>query len=95
MTDWGSKFARVVALFRRFHEREPKQGEIAEIRSDEPVMLIGQLDTIRYRVAGESKLWEHCFAKSSRPLLFSSSDGQRVFIVKGRWRFTERGFVNR
>ena len=92
--DWGSKFAAAVSLFRRFHEREPRRGEIVQIRSDDPALEIGQVEVIRYRL-DDGELYEHNFGRSGRPLLFVSSDGKRAYIVKGRWRFTDRGFVNR
>ena len=94
---WGEEFARAVRLFRAFHEGEPKQGDIATLRIDEAVCRVGVVEQIRYRatVAGESKIWEHVFSKQGRPLFFVTSDGSRAFIHKGRWRFTERGFITR
>jgi hypothetical protein len=88
---------QAIALFKRFHLRNPRRGEVAEIACYEPetVFLIGELEAVQYRVAGEPKAFYHKFANRGRPLLFSSADGSRIFIVKGRWKFTDRGFVNR
>jgi hypothetical protein len=94
MRGWAAKFARAVSLFRAFHGRDPKGGEIAEISGDDTILRVGKVAQLRY-VDSRGKLYEHDFAKSDRPLLFVSSDGSRAAIVKGRWRFTARGFVNR
>ncbi|MGH6877265.1 MAG: hypothetical protein ACREHV_07790 [Rhizomicrobium sp.] len=91
---WGARFAGAVKLFRAFHGREPRSGEIAETKGNDPLFKVGSVSVIRY-VDLTGEVYEHAFAKSGRPLLFVSSDGLRASIVKGKWKFTSRGFVNR
>lgn len=89
-----SAFARAAALFRRFHEREPEApGDIVRIKSDDVFLCVGEVDGIIYRVPGETKGYLHRFKKSRRPLLYVSSNGKRVEMIKGAFRFTERGFT--
>ena len=82
-------------LFEAFHGRAPKHGEIRDIELDGTVeaLAVGDLDGIIYQVEGDDKPSIHRFDKKARPLLFVSADGSQIYIVKGRYRFTDKGFV--
>jgi hypothetical protein len=88
---------QAIRLFTKFHLRKPRQGEVATLRraEDEVVFKIGELSAIQYAIDGHKKDYYHKFAKSGRPLLLSSADGSQIFILKGRWKFTDRGFMNK
>ncbi len=88
-------YRQAVNLFRRYHARNPREGEIARIAVTEPedVLLVGELAAVQYAVAGHEKEYYHKFRKSGRPLLYVSADGSRMYIVKGQWKFTDRGFT--
>lgn len=94
----GGKRAREIAqaarLFARFHGREVQPGEIVAIDSAPATALeIGQLAGIIYVAKGDGKKYIHQF-KTRRPVLYASADGSQVYIVAGRYRFTDRGFVD-
>ncbi|MGH7886250.1 MAG: hypothetical protein ACREPG_00165 [Candidatus Binatia bacterium] len=61
-----------------------------------PLFVFGEMMGVKYRTVrdGRSEMYEHTFRKSSRPLLAARHDGSRVYIVGGRYRFTDRGIVD-
>lgn len=81
-------------LFRRFFGRDAEAGEIVDIatRNAETVLVIGELDGVIYRAETDAQPLIHRFKNSDRPLLCISSDGRQIYILKGGYRFTERGF---
>ena len=82
-----------IRLFRAFHERNPRAGEIVDIVPQPAIALrVGTLDGLIYRIDGERKPLVHRFKRTDRPLLFVSSDGRQIYSVRGRYRFTDRGF---
>lgn len=82
-------------LFRHFFDREPRGDEIVTIatKTPEDALVIGELDGLIYRSEADEKPLIHRFKASDRPLLLVSSDGRQIYILKGGYRFTERGFV--
>jgi hypothetical protein len=82
-------------LFRKFFGRDPEDDEIGDVATREPetCIVIGELDGIIYRIESSKEPMIHRFKKTSRPLLLVSSDGKQIYILKGGYRFTERGFV--
>lgn len=81
--------------FRAFFNRDPKKEEIVTVATENPedVLVIGELDSVIYRTEGEKKPLIHRFKSSDRPLLLVSSDGRQIYVLKGAYRFTDRGFV--
>lgn len=90
-------YTKACKLFESFHERAPRKGEIAVLTlpdgSQDWCLAIGPLDAVMYSTAGESKPYFHRHTKSDRPLLCVSSDGKQMIVVRGRYRFTDRGFL--
>lgn len=82
-------------LFRMFHCREARAGELVSvaITGSHDALLVGKIPSIRYIAAGDGKLYEHKFKVSDRPLLFVSADGSQVYVTRGSYRFTARGFI--
>jgi hypothetical protein len=64
-------------------------------------LVIGELDLIGYRTkrigiaGGKLVRYAHDFAKGSRPLLAVTSDGKQLYIVGGRYEFTDAGIEDR
>ena len=92
----ANKVQRAARLYENFTGHEAKYVEAVRLDSPDVVMLIGELDAVLYSCTRDGKLehYEHKFRKSSRPLLVSSSDGTALFIVGGRYKFTNRGIVD-
>jgi hypothetical protein len=85
-----------LALFKAFHGRDPRGQELATmtIPTPMPLLQVGHAWAISYVAKDvEKKPLFHKFSSIHRPLLYVSPDGQIAFIVKGRWKFTDRGFV--
>ena len=82
-------------LFRRFFRRDASDEEITDIymQNPETILVIGELDGVIYRSETDDKPLIHRFRKSDRPLLCVSFDGRQIYILKGGYRFTERGFI--
>jgi hypothetical protein len=86
--------AAAIKLFRSFFGRAPREHEIVDIVQQKAVALrIGELDSVGYRIDGERIPNIHFFSSTDRPLLYVSSDGRQLYSVRGRYRFTDRGFV--
>ena len=61
-----------------------------------PLVAFAELTEVRYRTIrdGREEFYRHPFRASSRPLLAARHDGKRIYIVGGRYRFTDRGIVD-
>jgi len=60
-------------------------------------MEIGKLDGVLYTTTHGRKTLKyiHKFTGRSRPILATSADGKRLFILGGAYNFTEDGIVDR
>jgi hypothetical protein len=93
-------------LFKQFtgHDAELQDaGDAARelglpIRRNEkiPMLAFGELLAVEYETVrdGKTERYRHSFRKESRPLLAARHDGKRIFIVGGRYRFTDRGITD-
>jgi hypothetical protein len=86
---------KAINLYKKFHGKAPPKNGVVRIGMKAPAdaLEIGELDGIMYRVKGHKKAFLHRFTKTRRPLLFVSSDGKQIFVLRGAFRFTERGFL--
>ena len=85
-------YDQAARLFRSFHDRAPVGRDIVGVRTGNQTLLrVGPCWGISYLVGDESKPLLHQF--KHRPLLYVSADGKEAFILKGGWKFTDRGFV--
>jgi len=60
-------------------------------------VAIGEIDGVLYSTVrdGKAEKYIHQFAKADKPLFVVSPDGKGLFLVGGRYTFTERGIVDR
>lgn len=80
-------------LFREFHRRGPRKGEVRELVAFDTVALeVGEIVRIQYASKTENVERFHVFNKKNRPVLFVSADGSQAFILAGGYRFTAKGF---
>jgi len=82
--------------FEDFHYRKPKEGEIANIGGLIVPTLgleVGEFIGIGYKSVGNGVEYYHEFSGRNRPLVFVNSDGRQLYILKGGYQFTRRGFV--
>jgi hypothetical protein len=86
------KFERARKLFASFFGREPRRGEIVEVRGTRDTgLVIGKLEGVIYST-NDGERFEHRFSKKARPLLIVSADGRQIYVLTGAYRFTDRGF---
>ena len=96
-----SKFVQARELGRAFSGSTPELRETLDaskalglpVKGGHPLFVFGELLEVKYRTTrdGEVQLYKHPFRVQSRPLLAARHDGKRIYIVGGRYRFTETG----
>jgi hypothetical protein len=91
------KIQNAAKLYENFTGDAPRYVEAVRLETPDVVLLVGEMDAVLYSCYRDGKLehYKHTFRKSSRPLLVSNSDGTALFIVGGRYSFTDRGIVDR
>jgi len=59
-------------------------------------VAIGEVDGILYSTVRDGQLekYIHKFRRSDKPLFVVSPDGKQLFLIEGRYTFTERGIVD-
>lgn len=89
--------AKAHARFKSFQGRAAKAGEIARVKMKRhvDVFLVGDLEGLIYKAAGDGVTYIHRFKKSARPVLYVSADGKQVYVLAGAYRFTDRGFEDK
>jgi hypothetical protein len=89
-----SDYNAAVKRFRAYHTRAPRDDEIVDLKfAPCTALVIGECYGIKYLTEDSKKPWQHLFHAKRRPLLLASSDGNQIYIVKGRYKFTDRGIV--
>ena len=94
----GSRdLARAASLYERFSGHEAESlGRVTVPPIPRVGVCIGEVDGILYTTArdGQVEKYIHKFAASDRPLLVVSPDGKQIFLLGGKYRFTELGIVD-
>lgn len=94
----GKQLEQAMDLYQRFSGHEPEVvGRTKRPKIPNVGIVIGEMDGVTYETVrdGEKLQYFHRFNKKSRPLLVSSFDGKQLFIVGGRYDFTEDGIVDK
>jgi hypothetical protein len=81
-------------LFRNFHGEVPHKVDKIQVKKDDVVIKIGPCVGLIYLDESDGKKYIHKFKTRSRPLLTVSDDGRRLYLLKGSYRFTDRGIVD-
>lgn len=90
--------ARATRLYRSFRGHDPTEViSIPPPRLVRTGLLVGSCDGILYTTERDGKVekYIHKFARSDRPYFAVSPDGLQILLLGGRFRFTERGIVDR
>ncbi len=90
-------FERAAALFRRFSGHNPRQDDVIRVNMSDVVAKVGKLEGVIYSAVrdGKREKYLHEFKGNSQPVLAVSDDGEQIYIVAGRYKFTSRGFVDK
>jgi hypothetical protein len=87
---------QAIRLYQSFRERPPHK--IGDVILTVPGLTVacGHVEYIGYRTTHgkQTTLYQHDFAPGSRPMLASSPDGQQLFLLGGRYDFTDRGIMD-
>ncbi|MDW8259325.1 MAG: hypothetical protein RML32_07760 [Gammaproteobacteria bacterium] len=64
---------------------------------DDVLFVVGECEAIAYNTVrdGIVQSFQHEFRKKSRPVLAVSSDGRRLYLLAGAYKFTDRGIEDR
>jgi len=91
------KVQAAAKLYVQFRGEEPQFVEAVNLQIAPVMMLIGELDGVLYttRRDGKQESYIHKFKKKSRPLLASSHDGSQIYIIGGRYEFSDAGIIDR
>ena len=81
-------------LFKSFNDTDPKFIDKVLLPEYEVILRIGPCTHIAY-MADDGKNYIHRFKAQARPLLATSHDGKSLLLVGGKFRFTDRGIVDR
>ena len=88
-------------LYERFSGQDPEVVDrihIEPIAPDAQIVgvLVGTLDGVLYTTErdGQVEKYIHKFAARDKPSMVVSADGSRMFLIGGRYRFTELGIVD-
>lgn len=87
---------KAIKLYENFRLSSPNR--IPKITIDHPksLMVMGYLDYVGYSTTrdGEAQSFQHDFHKGSKPILCVDPDTQKLYLIEGRYRVTERGIVD-
>jgi hypothetical protein len=91
------EFEQAARLYQRFtgHAAAPL-ADVPAPRVPRVGLAIGTCDGLLYTTVrdGAKEAYIHRFKAADRPLFVVSPDGLQLFLVGGRFRFTERGIVD-
>lgn len=84
-------------IYERFCGHEAEIVGRARMTIPRAVAVIGTLDAVEYTTVrdGETQRFRHPFHVRDRPLLCVGPGGKPLFVIGGRYRFTERGIVDK
>lgn len=84
-------------LFEEFTGHRAEIGEKVRVRVPSVGVVVGELDGVLYTTVrdGKRERYVHQFRKRSRPMLVAGHDGASLHVVGGRYRFTDRGIVDK
>jgi len=97
MRQHRGKVEAAAKLYLQFRGEEPEFVEAVRMQVAPVMLLIGELDGVLYttRREGKRESYIHKFKKESRPLLAASHDGSQIYIIGGRYEFSEAGIIDR
>lgn len=92
-----SKVRAALKLFEDFTGHAASIEGHVDLPHDDTLVVVGECEAIAYNATrdGETHSYQHEFAKSSRPVLAVSHDGERLYLLAGAYKFTHRGIEDR
>lgn len=83
--------------YEQFTGHEAKSGKRVNLPRDTVALAIGPLLGVAYATIrdGKREKYFHEFSPKAQPLLAVSHDGRRLYLLRGAYRFTDRGIVDK
>jgi hypothetical protein len=93
----GAGVDAAARLFAQFTGHKVAHAKRVRLPSDPVGLAIGPVLGISYETTrdGKREKYLHEFRRGARPTLAASSDGRRLYLLRGAYRFTERGIVDK
>lgn len=91
-----AKKKEALERFRDFTGHEVEREDVVAMDTPDVGFKIGDCDGVLYTTIrdGVTEHYIHKFKKRSRPQLISNFNGEQLYLIGGRYRFTERGIVD-
>lgn len=89
--------SQAAKLYKDFSGHEAKRGrQLSKPKVPDVLVNIGRVDGILYQAKrdGKTERYIHEFAAHARPVLAVAPDGSALFLLGGRYTFTDRGIVD-
>ena len=83
-------------LYTDFRGEEPAYIDTVSVNVTPVMLLIGECDGILYTTRRDGKVerYVHHFKANARPLLTCSHTGNQLYLIGGRYRFTDAGIID-
>jgi hypothetical protein len=93
----GPEINAAARLFSQFTGHKVSRGERVRLPAHSVGLAIGSVLGISYETTrdGKREKYLHEFRRGARPTLAASSDGHQLYLLRGAYRFTERGIVDK
>lgn len=84
-------------LFKSFSGMDTEHRKKIKTKTHDVVMQIGKLDGVLYTTVrdGAIEKYVHKFRPKSKPILGVSHDGKRLYVIGGKYQFTDRGIEDK
>lgn len=88
--------SQAAKLYTDFRGEEPAYIDVVSLDVAPVMLLIGECDGLLYTTRRDGKVesYVHKFKKSARPLLTCSNTGKQLYLIGGRYRFTDAGIID-
>lgn len=94
----SAQVRKAANLYERFSGHEAEEAGRVRVPPIPKVgVAIGTMDFVGYTTVrdGVTEKYIHKFAASDKPLFVVSPDGKALYLIGGRYTFTERGIVDK
>ena len=94
----NAQIRKAASLYERFSGHEAEEiGRIKVPSIPKVGVCIGTIDGVLYTTVrdGKTEKYIHKFKSADKPLFVVAPDGKTLYLVGGRYDFTERGIVDK
>jgi len=87
---------RAVSLYKRWHHEAPRATGRFTLKPPRALARVGVVEFIGYLTHHRGKLvfYYHEFAPGSRPVMYANTKLNQFYLLKGRFKMTDRGITD-